>query len=184
MKNVTLVCHSFGGRVGIKLSAKYGYLIKNLILIDSAGIRPKRDFVYYLKIYRHKMLTKLKIRHEAGSNDYKKLRGTIRETFKNVVNEDLSPYLSKIKVKTLIIWGNKDKDTPIYMAKKLNKKISNSRLIVLKGCGHFAYVERHTLFCEIVEKYLADECDLLDNCSGIGHNRRNGIITIPDIKSK
>ena len=97
MKNVILVCHSFGGRVGIKLAVKYGYLINKLILIDSAGIKPRRGLKYYFSIYKHKLLNLLKIKHVAGSEDYKKLNETMRGTFKNVINEDLCPILKKIK---------------------------------------------------------------------------------------
>ena len=121
LKKLSIVVHSFGGRVGIKIAAKYGYLLNKLVLVDSAGIKPRRGAVYYAKILRHKLLTKLKITHESGSEDYKKMCGTMRETFKNIVNEDLSGILQRITVPTLIIWGNKDEETPISMARKLKK---------------------------------------------------------------
>lgn len=184
MENVTLVCHSFGGRVGIKIAAKYGYLLNKLILVDSAGIKPRRGAIYYAKIFRHKILTKLKIPHEAGSDDYKKMSGTMRETFKNVVNEDLSGLLARITVPALIIWGNKDEDTPIYMARKLKKRLANSELIVFEGCGHFAYVERHGLFCKIVKCFLAEDSDGVDCNGSFGNRGRGRTIKIPMPKSK
>ena len=163
MDNVTLICHSFGGRVGIKIASKYGYLLNKLILVDSAGLKPRRSVKYYYKVFKHKLYNKLKIPHDSGSDDYKKLNGAMRETFKNIVNEDLSVNLSRITLPTLIIWGNKDCDTPIYMARKLHKKIRNSELIIFCGCGHFAYIERHALFCKIVKIFLSEDSNVLGN---------------------
>lgn len=184
MDTVTLVCHSFGGRVGIKLAAKYGYMIENLILVDSAGLKPRRGIRYCSKVLIHKILNKLKVEHNWGSEDYKKLSGTMRETFKNIVNEDLTPILSKINTRTLIIWGNKDKDTPIYMGKKLCRKILNSGLIIFEDCGHFAYIERHNVFCRIVEKFLAENIDDLDCSNNINVNTNNNVVKIPNVGAK
>ena len=184
MENVSLVCHSFGGRVGIKLAAKYGYLLDKLILVDSAGILPRRAPKYYYKILKHKILTKLKVPHTAGSDDYKNLCGTMRETFKNVVREDLSVYLSKITLPTLLIWGNKDKDTPIYMARKIRKKIRQSKLFIFCGCGHYAYVEKHATFCHIVESFLSEGENVVDNIGFSYDYGRNRTVKIPDAESK
>ena len=177
MHEVTLVCHSFGGRVGIKLAAKYPYYIKKIVLADSAGLKPRRGIIYYSKVFIHKFLTKLHIEHTSGSEDYKKLNGKMRETFKNIVNEDLSDECRKVKADTLIIWGNKDKDTPIYMARKLHRLIRKSMVIVFKGCGHFAYLERNARFCIIVESFLSNELDMGDCCNTnrFGRNRDRSI---------
>lgn len=185
MNNVTLICHSFGGRVGILLSKIYPYYIKNLILTDSAGVLPRRGIKYYSKIFIHKIAYRLHVRHNGGSEDYRRLDGNMRETFKNIVNYNLSPYLSDIKARTMIVWGNKDKDTPIYMARKMHKKIPNNQLVIFNGCAHYAYVERHNLFCNIVESFL-----LYDKNSGMGNGRstffkrNNRIVKIPLFKSK
>ncbi len=37
LKNIIVVGHSFGGRVGIKLSSQHPELIEKLVLVDSAG---------------------------------------------------------------------------------------------------------------------------------------------------
>ena len=51
----------------------------------------------------------------------------------------------------LIIFGEKDKQTPIYMAKNLHKKISDSELHILKNCGHFCFVEEDRKVLNIVK---------------------------------
>ena len=47
----------------------------------------------------------------------------------------------KIRVKTFIIWGSKDKETKIFMARKLHKLIENSKLFVFENAGHFSFLD-------------------------------------------
>ncbi|NCA93027.1 alpha/beta hydrolase, partial [bacterium] len=135
MSNVILVGHSFGGRVAIKIAAKHGYLLEKIVLVDSAGILPRRGLKYYFKIYFHKLCKKIGIKHLGGSKDYRALPAIMKQTFKNIVNEDLLPLVKKITLPTLLIWGDKDKETPIYMAKLMHKNIIGSGLIIFRGLG-------------------------------------------------
>jgi len=78
----------------------------------------------------------------------------MKKTFVNIISEDLSPLLKNIACPTLIIFGKDDKETPLYMAKKLNKKIKDSALIVFENCGHFAYLEDFYRFVAISKSFL------------------------------
>ena len=77
----------------------------------------------------------------------------MKSTFVNVVNTHLNKIVKNIVQDTLIIWGDKDKDTPLYMAHKLNRRIKNSSLIVLHG-SHYAYAENSYSFFRILKAYL------------------------------
>lgn len=158
---IFLVGHSFGGRVAIMLSALRKIEIKKLVLVDSAGVLPRRGLLYKAKVKRYKRLKKKasvgKCNPEKlkkyGSSDYLKLSPVMKQTFIKVVNQDLLPYAKRIEVETLIVWGKKDKDTPIYMAKKLNKAINNSSLIVLPS-GHYCYIDNFKVFIDELYAFL------------------------------
>lgn len=164
IEHLIFVAHSFGGRVAIKYLFLYQNLYNksSLCLVDSAGILPKRNLKYYFKIKRYKVLKKRSETNpkfkeklkEFGSSDYKKLSPVMKETFVGVVNEDLSKYAKFITCKTLIIWGNKDRETKPYMAKKLHKLIKNSKLIFLKNTGHFSFLEKKEEFVIILDSFL------------------------------
>ena len=47
----------------------------------------------------------------------------MKKTFINIVNTNLTDLCKYIKIKTLIIFGTKDKETPKHMAKTLKKHI-------------------------------------------------------------
>lgn len=152
LKNVIAVGHSFGGRVGMILASKNTLL--GLILIDSAGLKPRRNPLYYLKVGVYKLTKKLKIKLKgAGSKDYRSLSVNMRATFVRIVNEHLDYLLNQISVPTLILWGKNDRDTPLYMAKKLHKFIENSALYVLNG-GHYSYLDCYNETCMHMENFL------------------------------
>lgn len=149
--------HSFGGRIAIIMSAVKRSLVHSCILVDSAGIKPHRTIKYYMQICSYKIKKKLgKNTIDMGSTDYKQLSPAMKKTFVSIVNTYLDDYARKMAVKTLIIWGEKDKDTPLYMAKKLNKYIKNSQLKVIKDAGHFCFLDRPLEFYKSVSKFWED----------------------------
>ncbi len=139
LRSVTLIGHSFGGRIAIILANRPW--VKRIVLIDSAGLKPRRGIKYRLRVMAYKRAKRRSKDLSAyGSSDYKALSDNMKGVFVRVVNEDLGGLAEKIDRPCAIFWGNKDKETPLYMAKKLNKLIKGSTLYLLNG-GHYAYVE-------------------------------------------
>lgn len=167
VKELVLVGHSFGGRVAIKFAEKYQFDFEKLkiCLVDSAGIRPRLTLRKKLKILAYKKLKhkaerneKLKIKLlKYGSDDYKKLSAIMKQTFVNVVNEDLSNSAKNIRCDAILIWGSKDKDTKLCMARKLKKYIKNSKLYILKNAGHFSFLEKQQEFLIILDTFLKNK---------------------------
>lgn len=160
--------HSFGGKTLIALSTTYQELVNKLVLVDASGIIPKRKLSYYFKVYgfklskflytrlffwkdRDELLEKFYKRH--GSDDYKNVGGIMRQVFVKVVNEDLEPVLKDISQETLLIWGDNDDATPLYMGKIFEREIKNSGLVVLKG-GHYSYADDYPTFKAVIESFL------------------------------
>ena len=164
IEELVLIGHSFGGRVAIKFLFNYQfeYSKVSLCLIDSAGILPKRNLIYKLKVSRFKRLKvkaennpKLKSRLEKfGSRDDKELSDVMKQTFIKIVNEDLSKFAKFLRCKTLIVWGSKDVETKPFMARKLNKLIDGSKLVFLNNCGHFCFLEKKEEFVIILDTFL------------------------------
>ena len=147
-----IIGHSFGGRVATLLASK-GHA-KKLLLVDSAGLKPKRSLNYRLKVMCNKIKRAFGCKNIKGSKDYNELSPIMKKTFVNIVSTFLDEYAININVPTIIFWGKKDKDTPIYMAKRFKKLIKNSELIVVKQAGHFSYLDNLNLFVEIIN-YMA-----------------------------
>lgn len=149
--------HSFGGRIAIIVSAIKRSLVHSCILVDSAGMKPKRNLKYFFKLWRYKFMKKLKLDvSKFGSDDYKTLPPAMRKTFNSIVNTHLDEYSKKIKVKTLIVWGESDLDTPLYMGKRLNKYIKSSRFEIVNNAGHFPFLDRPYEFYQKINEFLED----------------------------
>ncbi|MEP7147591.1 MAG: alpha/beta hydrolase [Acidobacteriota bacterium] len=54
---------------------------------------------------------------------------------------------------TLIVWGEDDKVIPLTDGHKLHGSILNSRLVILKNCGHVPQEERSQVFAELVAEF-------------------------------
>ena len=94
---------------------------------------------------------------KCGSEDYRALDDVMKITFKNVVNLYLDNLLPAVNCPALIIWGRYDKDTPLYMAKRLKKGIKDSGLIILEG-GHYSYLDDYGTFLAVLDSYFRDIC--------------------------
>lgn len=171
IKKATLIGHSYGGRIIIKLAARESipFEIKNIVLIDSAGIMPKRSFKQKFNIRKYKIIKKIvnvKLiyalfpeliddwRSRQGSADYRNASPMMRQCMVMAVNEDLTDLLPKIRQDTLLIWGDKDTATPIGDGKLMEEKIQSSGLAILPGCGHFSFLENPAVFKSIMRSYF------------------------------
>lgn len=162
---IALLGHSFGGQIAIRLTAQYPDRVRQLILIDTAGVR---DTSLKLKIKRWGFgtlakLGKLVTRNEsfrgilyklAGEKDYLLANVNLRKTLTEVVETDVQNEAVKIVVPTLIVWGGRDLITPKWMGQKLQRLIRNSRLEVIAPARHspqFTHVKEVTV---LVDKFL------------------------------
>lgn len=159
IKEFSVLVHSFGGRVLFKLNAKeeLPFVINKAVLIDSAGIMPKKTFKQKVSLRMYKaarciMSTKVlhflypdaveNMRKKRGSADYNNATPTMRRTLVKVVNEDLEPLVSKLNCPTLIIWGDADTATPISDAELMERLIPDAGLVVCEGSGHYSFLEQ------------------------------------------
>ena len=171
IKQASLIGHSYGGRVIIKLANRKSlpFDITNIVLIDSAGIMPKHSFHQQMKVKRYKLLKKFfnfKViyalfpeliddwRSRQGSADYKNATPMMRQCMVMAINEDLTHLLSGISQDTLLIWGDQDTATPIQDARMMDELIPNSGLAVLEGAGHFSFLEKPAIFKNIMRSYF------------------------------
>lgn len=172
LENFFLLGHSFGGRVAIKFSIFYPEKVKFLILCSSAGIKQKwglkEKIIFWLAlvgnaIFSPKILRRFKDKARnifykfLRNRDYAKADGTMKEIMKKIINEDLLPKLSEIKVKTFIIWGQKDNIVPIKHAQIFKEKIENSKLEILPKIRHSPHLESPEKLSQIILNFLKDE---------------------------
>ena len=168
LERFSLVGHSFGARIGIVLAATHPDRIARMVLTGAAGIRPRRKPSYYVKVGVAKAGRVVgavggapgrrlqdRMRRRVASSDWLDASEQMRGTFRRVIAEDLSPHLPHIRASTLLVWGERDEDTPLWMGRQMEQAIPDAGLVVLDG-GHYAYAERAADFNRIAAHFLTE----------------------------
>ena len=136
-----LIGHSFGGRVALKYQFVYPDSIAGLILTGTPGFSPftKKLFIALAKIgkiFFHSSQLRDWYYYIIGARDYYRAKGVMKNTFKNIVSESLVPYMKSVHIPTLLVWGEDDLLVPVWVAKKMEKTIQKSQLIIIPNSGH------------------------------------------------
>ncbi|MEK7096192.1 MAG: alpha/beta hydrolase [Patescibacteria group bacterium] len=160
-----IIGHSFGGAVAIKAVSTLTLKPSKLVLLASAGVREKKSLrlgilrtgakVAKVPLYilpAHKA-TKIKtyFYHKAGSDLM--LSPHMRQTFVKTIREDLRQTASSIKLPTLLIYGNQDRETPSKDGQLLNEAIPDSRLEIINA-GHFLHQEQVGEVSNLILEFL------------------------------
>jgi len=168
-----MIAHSHGGRTATVLASKYPELVGKMVLTGAAGVSGQPTKAQQRRSAVYKRLRKMsewmdrvrifgklpetlrqKLRQKYGSSGYNALDDEMRKTFVKLVTFDTSPFLPEIKSSTLLIWGENDAETPLWIGKKMEKDIPDAGLVVLTGGSHFAFLEKFHEFMRIVEHFL------------------------------
>ena len=171
-----VIAHSFGGRIVIWLASTYDSIFQHIVLTGAAGIKKtqseesrKRTNKYQRQKHLLSSLRTIKVlnplldraeqklRQKYGSADYNALDDEMRKTFVKVIQLDLSDKLCRIKQPTLLVWGDHDTETPLWMGQRMEHDIPDAGLIVFENGTHFAYLEQSSRLCIIVKSFLGVE---------------------------
>lgn len=172
----SVIAHSFGCRVATWLEVDKPVLFDKIVFTGAAGIRPKLSAEAQRRSEKYKKLKKMtetiqrmpllssfashlqeKLRQRYGSRDYNALDEEMKKTFVKVIQQDLTDCYERFSASTLLIWGDADTETPLWMAKEMHNRIPDSGLVILEGGSHFAYLEQITRFNVIIQQFLKEE---------------------------
>lgn len=170
IKKPVLIGHSFGGRIAILLSSRND--VGKVVLVDAAGIKPRRSLKYYWKVYTFKigkniLLTLFgkdkggkmveKWRDKKGSADYRNSSPMMRAVMSKCVNEDLKQVMPDIKSSVLLIWGENDTATPLSDAKTMERLMPDAGLVAFPDCGHYSFLDNPFGFKAVLKEFLKAE---------------------------
>jgi pimeloyl-ACP methyl ester carboxylesterase len=156
--------HSFGCRVGLQLAARHPGLVHGLLLIAAAGLPRTRSLPERVRLSARRWAFRLarrltqegpqrdRLRARFGSADYARA-GPMRPIMVKAVNEDLTEIARAVRVPTVLVYGDRDSETPPEIGARLNRLIPQSRLIVLRGFDHWSVLTdgRHQIVQRLSE---------------------------------
>jgi pimeloyl-ACP methyl ester carboxylesterase len=198
-----IIGHSMGGAVALRYTELYGELVKQLILVDAAGLLEKSAFIKHIATFEFgddlPAFVQLQIEGlnafsssmvEAGTKntsitnflqdndsawDWLVSDSSNMNAALSLVEEDFSQAVDQVTVPVNIIWGDRDNIAPLRTGKVLNKQMSNARLQVIKGAGHVPMKSNHAEFMRALETALNEP--ITDKYSLLSTGESQGILT-------
>ncbi len=148
-----VIAHSFGARLVALLNARRPQLFAQIIITGGAGL-PHRSLRVWWKVRWYRLLRRLGFAVQGGSRDYRQLDANGKRTLQNIIHRNLETEVAQITAPTLLIWGTKDKDTPLRQMRRWVRLIPQAETILYRGKGHFAYLEDSTRFINDIVRFL------------------------------
>ncbi|MDD4351827.1 MAG: alpha/beta hydrolase [Candidatus Gracilibacteria bacterium] len=164
LQKLHVYAHSFGARIAIRWLSAGEESVEKLVMCGAAGIKDELS-TRQKSASKLSKLSKLvpnflakplkKVLYKiAGSSDYIKASPVMKETLQLVVAQDLSPYLEKINVLTLLVWGRGDTYTPLRHGQFMHEKIKDSKLVVLEDAKHGVHLQQPEKLARLISDFL------------------------------
>jgi len=176
LKNVLLVGSSFGGWIASELCIRSTARISGLVLIDPVGCkfgsREDREIADIYALPEEEVLRRTYAEPDRWAPDYAKLpEAEVTEIVHDRValtrfgwrpymhNPALANWLHRIKVPTLVVWGEKDGIVTPEYGHKLATRIPGASFVSEPGAGHFPQVEKPAEVAKRIEAFAAAAAD-------------------------
>lgn len=162
---VTLVGHSFGGRIAVELAARFPDAVAALVLCgvpllprtDRPAARPALRYRIVRGLHRRRLLgegTMERMRQRYGSPDYRRAAGVMRDVLVTAVNETYEDRLGRISHPVELVWGRQDNEVPVEVAERAAGLLADPRLTVLEQVGHDVPTEAPGALADAVARQL------------------------------
>jgi pimeloyl-ACP methyl ester carboxylesterase len=177
LRQVDLVGNSLGGWVSAHLALKRPDLVRRLVLVGSAGLRPSPALVNKLQTVPFAPRTIAQMRTMLSLCFYDKPRytsplsvtisylmrqlesshSTVEAVLQAVLNDPdawLNEHLPKLQLPTLLLWGQEDELVPVSMGEEFAAGLPQAQLVVFDQCGHVPQIEKAARFNQVVGDFL------------------------------
>lgn len=148
---VTLVGHSFGGRVAVRLATLVPDRVERLVLtgvplLDKEGRRVAPPLGYRMgrRLHRIGLVNETRmeaLRQRYGSADYRAARGVVRGVLVTTLAEQYTDDMASIRCPVDLVWGADDTEVPVEVAERAASVFPAATLHLLPGVGHLVPIE-------------------------------------------
>jgi pimeloyl-ACP methyl ester carboxylesterase len=164
LKKFHIVGNSMGGFISGKYAAKYPGEILSLGLFDPSGVKSSEESQFFVELKEgrnaliiestadyDKLLNLIFVKPPSIPGPVKSYLAQMAVENKGFLKKVFSEYrfssfdeatMKSISAKTLILWGDKDRVRHVSGSRVLEKGIKNSKVVIMKECGHVPMLER------------------------------------------
>lgn len=169
MKDPIIIGHSFGGRVTLKYVQLYPKSARAIVLSGTPGFSPipkKKMFLFLVIAKIGGMLFSIPplslfsgwarrwLYYLAGTREFIRAEGVMKDTFKNIVRDDLSSAMTTVTIPCLLLWGEYDVIVPEAIARRMCDVIPTATLKVIPEVDHGVPFKEPDVFAGFVKEFL------------------------------
>lgn len=153
-KKYVVVGHSFGGKIASVHAADDATTnVAGIVIVDASGLpeelTEKEALTQKIAGFIPKPIKKAVgstvkkaiLKHMDVATDYQNASPQQQAVLRKIVREDISPFLRKISVPSLVIWGENDQTTPLEKGELFAELIHGSSLHVVTDAGHYPFID-------------------------------------------
>ncbi len=160
LDKVSLIGHSMGGLIAAIFAAEFPARLQRLILAAPAVALPNtRIASYFLPLARETLRVERSFWKTLIWDSLRAGFPTTLRASRELLGYKLEGELSQISTPCLLVWGELDPLVPAMLGRELQKKISGSRLYVVKGAGHVLMYDHAEQFNTVVLEFLTGRFD-------------------------
>ena len=151
-----LVGLSLGGYLAAKFASQHGHRVKKLALIAPAGmIDPQHPMIDVLAVPGEQVpgllvsnfdVLKKRLPEKPDldfmGERYREATTVARLLWEHPGDPKFMRYLHRVKMPTMIVWGEEDKVIPVQQTETWRKFIPNADIKIYKGAGHLVHLEK------------------------------------------
>ena len=169
LDGVHLVGHSLGGWIALELAMRNSTRLRSLTLASAAGIRVEgvaRGDMYIAtpaelgRLLFHELVNQDEIARV--EEDPERLAIITKNRVSSakltwhprLYDPRLAKWLHRVRIPTLVLWGENDRVIPPEHADAFVKLIPHAARVLLPACGHLADVERPSAFAGAVTAFI------------------------------
>jgi pimeloyl-ACP methyl ester carboxylesterase len=173
LQGLDLVGAGLGGWIAAEMAVMDASRLRHLVLVDAAGLRPREGEILDIFVTPWRQVIERGFRSAQQSTEYQRIYtanpiqdfGGIREAgrtmctrmcFKPYMHDPaLSGMLGKIRVPTLVVWGEDDAIIPADCGRQYADGIPHAELRMLPECGHFAHLDQPEHLALLVGEFFS-----------------------------
>jgi pimeloyl-ACP methyl ester carboxylesterase len=172
LDDVLLVGASFGGWVALELAVRSTARLGGMVLIDSLGVKfGGRDEVEIADIYAlpAEEAVRRTFANPATAPDYDRFDdGAVEEVARDreaavlygwrpfMHNPGLVHWLHRVKVPSLVVWGERDRIAAPSYGAHLTQRLQNARFVPIANAGHYPQVEQPEQVAAAIESFARE----------------------------
>jgi len=174
LDDVVLLGSSFGGWIALEMCVRSVERIGRLALIDAVGVkfggREARDIADIYALPQDELLRRTFFDPVRAAPDYREfsdddLTMIARDRAATVLygwrpymhDPGLRQWLHRVRVPTLVVWGENDGIVAPDYGEKLCRSLPNARFALIREAGHYPQIERPDEVAAAIERFTGSE---------------------------